>query len=140
MGSDNLTKAERSALMRRVRQSDTAPELVVRSLLHAEGYRYRLHAKELPGRPDIVFRGRRRAIFVHGCFWHRHRCRPGQNVPKSNTEFWLTKFEANMKRDRKARRQLKTSGWLTLVVWECETHSSCRKKLLVKLRKFMSPE
>ena len=113
--------AARSALMRRIRSRDTAPELVVRRVLHQQGYRFRLHAKDLPGRPDIVFRRRRKAIFVHGCFWHRHEgCKRTTN-PRTRIAFWEKKFSANRKRDEAAVSALERAGWDVAVVWECET-------------------
>lgn len=114
------TPAARSYLMSRVKGRDTKPEMVVRRLLHGMGYRFRLQAKELPGRPDIVFRPRRKAIFVHGCFWHRHGCRK-TTTPKSNVAFWEAKFVRNVERDLKALDDLERLGWDVLVVWECET-------------------
>lgn len=105
--------------MGRIRGRDTGPELAIRKLLHAMGYRFRLHARELPGKPDVVFRGRRAAIFVHGCFWHRHDCGLAY-VPKTRPEFWQRKFDGNIARDRKAERELEAMGWRVVVVWECE--------------------
>ena len=113
--------AARSALMRRVRDRDTAPELAVRRLLHRYGYRFRLHAKDLPGRPDIVFRRRRKAIFVHGCFWHRHEGCRRTTSPKTRIAFWEKKFSANRQRDKAAVFALERAGWDVAVVWECET-------------------
>jgi DNA mismatch endonuclease, patch repair protein len=110
---------KRSALMGRIRGRDTGPELTVRRLLHAMGYRFRLHARELPGKPDIVFRSRRVALFVHGCFWHRHDCGLAY-VPKTRSEFWQHKFEGNMARDQRTQRELKSAGWQVVVVWECQ--------------------
>ena len=121
MISNGRTDPARSALMRRVRRRDTGPEMMVRRLLHREGYRFRLHAGELPGRPDIVFRGRRKAIFVHGCFWHRHEGCRRTTTPKTRREFWADKFAANRKRDAVAVSCLKKAGWEVAVVWECET-------------------
>ena len=117
---DSLSASERSERMARVRGKDTKPELAVRSLLHRLGYRYRLHAKELPGRPDLVFRPRRRAIFVHGCFWHRHEGCKLARMPKSRLEFWEPKLEGNRVRDRTNQKALSDMGWRYLVVWECE--------------------
>lgn len=119
---DTLTPAERSERMRRVKSRDTSPELVVRRLLHGMGYRYRLHGSDLPGRPDIVFRRRRKVVFVHGCFWHRHpdpAC-PLARWPKSRLEFWGAKFESNVARDRVVMDQLARLGWRAAVVWECQ--------------------
>lgn len=119
---DTLTKEQRSERMSRVRGKDTAAELVVRRLVFGLGYRYRLHAGDLPGVPDLVFRSRRKVIFVHGCFWHRHRssrCRLAR-VPKTRLDFWLSKLEGNRLRDIRNLRALRHSGWQVLVVWECQ--------------------
>ena len=116
---DNRTTDSRSRLMSRIGSKHTKPELVVRSLLHRLGYRFRLHRKELPGRPDIVFIGRKKAIFVHGCFWHGHGCRIGK-LPKSNLEFWLPKIERNRARDREKRSELEQVGWMVEEIWQCE--------------------
>jgi DNA mismatch endonuclease (patch repair protein) len=108
--------------MSRVRDRNTGPEMRVRRLLHALGYRYRLHRRDLPGKPDLVFPGRRSVIFVHGCFWHRHEspdC-PLARLPKSRQDFWLPKLEANRKRDSANLTQLQILGWRTLTIWECE--------------------
>lgn len=107
--------------MAKVRNRDTKPELIVRSKLHRAGLRFRLQAKELPGRPDIVFRKAKVAVFVHGCFWHRHKGCAKTRMPKSNWEFWAKKFERNMERDRDVLLSLKDMGWSVYVVWECET-------------------
>lgn len=120
---DSLTPEQRSERMGRIRGRDTGPELIVRRLLHRMGFRYRLHARELPGRPDIVFRRRRLAIFVHGCFWHRHPD-PGcklARLPKSRLDFWLPKLEGNLARDLENQGRLETLGWKVLVIWECQT-------------------
>ncbi len=131
---DTVSKTVRSRNMSRIRSRDTKPELVVRRLVYHAGYRYRLHVKELPGKPDLVFRGRRKVIFVHGCFWHRHSCANGRATPWTREEFWQEKFRANKARDRKARQQLRGDGWSVLIVWECETrakdHTALQKKLL----------
>ena len=119
---DTLSPAARSERMSRIRGRNTRPELIVRRLLHSLGYRYRLHRRDLPGRPDIVFPRRRKAIFVHGCFWHRHddpNCRLAR-LPKSRLEFWLPKLEANHLRDVRNQATLVAAGWSILVVWECE--------------------
>lgn len=115
---DQVDAEKRSAIMRSVRSKNTKPEVALRSALHSLGYRFRLHAKELPGRPDIVFRKAKACIFVHGCFWHRHGC-PKTTTPKSNEEFWNSKFEANIFRDAKSVDLLLSTGWRVLVVWEC---------------------
>lgn len=118
---DVVSPEQRSAMMSRIRGRDTKPELVVRRLAHALGYRFRLHRRELPGAPDLVFPGRRKVVFVHGCFWHRHPgCRFAYR-PKSNIGFWEKKFESNIERDARVLRVLRESGWSPLVIWECET-------------------
>lgn len=119
---DTLSPSERSERMSRVRGKDTKPEIAVRRLVHGMGYRYRLHVAGLPGRPDLVFAGRRKIIFVHGCFWHRHpdpRCALAR-LPKSRLDFWVPKLEANRARDETTRRKLIEAGWKSLVVWECQ--------------------
>ncbi len=123
---DTLSPAERSERMGRVRNKDTKPEMLVRRLVHSMGYRYRLHSGKLPGRPDMVFVGRRKVIFVHGCFWHRHAEVTGEacpltRTPKSRLDFWEAKFEGNKERDRRNLANLREDGWDPLVVWECQT-------------------
>jgi len=113
--------AQRSKTMRAVKSKNTSPEITVRRLLHAQGYRYRLHADELPGKPDIVFRPRKKAIFVHGCFWHGHDCRRGARVPNTNQDYWVAKIQRNVERDKVHRAALDSLGWSVLVIWECET-------------------
>jgi len=105
--------------MSRIRGKDTKPELVVRSALHALGFRFRLHVRGLPGSPDLVFPGRRKVVFVHGCFWHGHRCRHGLAQPKSNVGFWRAKLAANIARDARVKRQLRADGWSVATAWEC---------------------
>ena len=117
---DTLTKQERSERMGRVKGADTKPEMVVRRLVHAMGYRYRLHGRDLPGKPDIVFRSRKKVIFVHGCFWHRHpRCKLAR-IPKTRLDFWVPKLEGNRERDIRNQQALGQMGWRYLVIWECE--------------------
>jgi len=106
--------------MRSVRSKDTSPELVVRKLLHAMGYRYRLNNPKLPGKPDIVFAGQPKVIFVHGCFWHGHACKAGNKKPKTNSEYWDHKLRRNRERDAEVQGQLGLAGWQVLVIWECE--------------------
>ncbi|WP_259397709.1 very short patch repair endonuclease, partial [Burkholderia cepacia] len=109
----------RSDNMRRIRSKDTAPEMAVRRLTHGLGYRYRLHRKDIPGKPDLVFPARRKVIFIHGCFWHQHPgCREGR-PPKSNAAYWLPKLERNQQRDKAALEKLAALGWNALVIWEC---------------------
>lgn len=112
--------SDRAALMRRVRQKDTAPEVALRKLLYARGYRFRLHPDSLPGRPDIAMPKHRAVVFVHGCFWHGHRCHHGRQISKSNTSFWVEKIDANRKRDARKTAALRKAGWRVVVVWECE--------------------
>ncbi|MGF6393384.1 DNA mismatch endonuclease (patch repair protein) [Pseudomonas plecoglossicida] len=110
--------------MSRVKSRDTIPELAVRKVLYGMGYRYRLHSTAVPGKPDIVLKRFRAAIFVHGCFWHRHPGCKFAYVPKSRVEFWTKKFEANVRRDETVKKQLSDLGWKSLTIWECETKSS----------------
>ena len=107
--------------MRRVRAKDTQPEITVRRLAHRLGYRFRLHRRDLPGSPDLVFPGRRAVIFVHGCFWHQHDCRRGARRPSSNASYWHPKLERNVERDAVAQERLNGMGWRVMVIWECET-------------------
>jgi DNA mismatch endonuclease (patch repair protein) len=116
---DSLTPEQRSERMSRIRGKDSKAELIVRRLIHAAGFRYRLHVAKLPGKPDLVFPGRRKIIFVHGCFWHRHDCALGR-LPKSRLDFWLPKLEKNRLRDETNRIALAALGWDCRVVWECE--------------------
>jgi DNA mismatch endonuclease (patch repair protein) len=125
---DRLTPERRSKLMSRVGSKNTGPELTVRRALHSLGCRYGLHAKDLPGKPDIVMRSRRAVVFVHGCFWHRHpKCRKSSN-PSTRVDFWTEKFRRNVDRDRANRAALRREHWRVLVVWECETRNSERLK------------
>jgi DNA mismatch endonuclease (patch repair protein) len=105
--------------MQAVRSKDTAIEMRVRRLLHARGYRYRLHRRDLPGCPDLVFSSRRKVVFIHGCFWHGHQCARGKRIPKTNTEYWTAKISRNSARDAKTRARLRELGWKCLAVWEC---------------------
>lgn len=112
---------QRSAIMRAVKGKDTKPEMAVRRALHSLGFRFRLQRRDLPGCPDIVLPGRRLAIFVHGCFWHRHADCRKTTTPKTRIDFWTAKFEANAARDKRVERELVAAGWKVLVVWECQT-------------------
>jgi DNA mismatch endonuclease, patch repair protein len=117
---DTLSRLERSERMRRVKGRDTKPELKLRKLVWGLGYRYRKHRKDVPGQPDLAFVSRKRVIFLHGCFWHRHDCRSGQRLPKSRVKFWSEKFGRNAERDAIVAKSLRLAGWKSLVVWECE--------------------
>lgn len=117
---DTLTVPERSRRMGLIRSSNTVPELTARHFLHAAGLRYRLNNKHLPGKPDLIFPRFRVAMFVHGCFWHRHQGCKVASTPKSNTEFWQEKFSRNVERDIKMSSQLEALGWRVIVLWECE--------------------
>jgi DNA mismatch endonuclease (patch repair protein) len=123
--TDILSPVERSERMARIGSKDTGPELQLRQELHSRGFRYRLHLKELPGRPDIVFPARRIAIFVNGCFWHGHSCAIG-HVPKSNSDFWKKKIQSNRSRDARNIRHLRALGWTVINVWECQLSSKGR--------------
>lgn len=118
--TDVFPESKRSWIMSRVRGKDTSPEIIVRSLIHSLGYRFRLHRKNLPGKPDIIFPCRRKLIFVHGCFWHGHDCTRGNRVPKTNDVYWKDKIGRNIERDKKHQRELSLLGWRTFVIWECQ--------------------
>lgn len=118
--ADTRTKAQRRRIMQSVKGKDTGPEWAVRRLLHRLGYRFRLHRKDLPGKPDLVFPGRKKIVFVHGCYWHAHGCRYGR-PPKSRLDYWLPKLERNKQRDAEKTEVLEVLGWQVLVVWQCET-------------------
>lgn len=135
---DKLTPEERSKNMSRIQSKDTTPEMIVRKLIFSKGYRYRLHRKDLPGKPDIVLPAKKKIVFVHGCFWHQHSD-PKCNItrmPKSKTEYWIAKLKRNVERDTEHQKTLRAKGWKILVVWECETNDI--KKLSRKLDRFLS--
>lgn len=124
-GKDKFTPAERSAIMARVRSWNTTPERIVRSTMHRLGYRYRLHASQLPGKPDLSFPSRRVAVFVHGCFWHRHPgCRRGAALPVAQQDYWSRKFERTIARDTGNQAALEQKGWTVLVIWECQLQNA----------------
>lgn len=123
--------------MRNIRKSDTKPELIVRQLIHGMGYRYRLHCKELPGTPDLVFPRYKKVIFVNGCFWHQHSCRLGRKKPTTNQEYWLPKLARNVKRDQEIQKELLYMGWTVLVLWECEIYAD--DSLVSKVEAFLTP-
>ncbi|MGH6853964.1 MAG: very short patch repair endonuclease [Aestuariivirga sp.] len=116
---DHVPPNKRSQIMAAVKSRDTGPEVAIRRALHRRGYRYALHSVDLPGKPDLVFRSRRKVVFVHGCFWHGHRCKKG-HLPKSKVTFWATKVAANKARDRKVAVSLRRQGWSVLTVWQCK--------------------
>ena len=123
----------RSDIMRAVKRANTAPEIIVRQVLHALGIRFRLHRRDLPGSPDVVLPRFRTVIFVHGCFWHRHPDCRYTTTPKTRQEYWLPKFAANIERDLRKEAQLQALGWRVLLVWECETKQ--REELTLRLRR-----
>lgn len=135
MCADKLSQVERSRLMSRVHGRDTAPERAVRRLLTDMGYRYRLQYKGVPGRPDIAFPGRRKVIWVNGCFWHQHPDCPRATMPKSRKDFWVAKLKGNRKRDLDVQATVQRMGWRTLVIWECELTES--EEMLDRLNQFL---
>lgn len=133
---DKLAPVRRSANMRAIRSKDTKPELIVRSALQQAGFTgYRLHRKDLPGKPDIAFIGRKKAVFVHGCFWHGHDCVEGSRRPRSRQDYWLPKISGNQARDFRHRLTLAAEGWDVLVIWDCETS---REDLADRLMAFLA--
>ena len=134
---DKISPERRSENMRRIRSTGMKPEMAVRKLSHRLGYRYRLHRRDMPGKPDLVFVSRRKVIFVHGCYWHGHGCAVGGTGAKSNTEYWGPKISRNKERDRQAIDALKNGGWDVLVIWECETRDSGSVEKAVK--SFLGP-
>lgn len=133
--TDTISREQRSKVMALVRSKDTKPEMAVRKLVHRLGFRYRLHGQKLPGRPDLVFKKRKKVIFVHGCFWHRHENCKHARLPKSNTEFWIEKLNQNKLRDDKNLGTLTQLGWKSLIIWECETRDivELEKRIIVFL-------
>jgi DNA mismatch endonuclease (patch repair protein) len=129
---DTLSVNERSERMRLVKARDTKPEIELRRIVWSLGYRYRKHRRDVIGQPDIAFLGRKRAIFLHGCFWHRHDCPSGRRAPKTREDFWRAKFERNTARDQEVRRALGAAGWRALVVWECELRDQARVERRVR--------
>ncbi|MGA2084674.1 MAG: DNA mismatch endonuclease Vsr [Terracidiphilus sp.] len=133
--TDRISTPARSQNMRSIRSKDTKPEMRVRLLLYGLGHRYRLHVKSLPGCPDIVFRSRRKALFVHGCFWHQHKGCHDAHLPKSRLSYWGPKLRCNVERDRRNAQLLRDAGWATLTVWACELADE--KALASRLKKFL---
>jgi DNA mismatch endonuclease (patch repair protein) len=135
--ADVLTPEQRSFNMSRIRNRDTRPEMIVRSIVHRLGYRYRLHKSDLPGKPDVVLVRHRKIIDVHGCFFHMHKCRYGSVVPATNAAFWRTKRLSNVERDRRNVKALRRAHWRVMIVWECETRNL--DQLQRKIRRFIEP-
>jgi DNA mismatch endonuclease (patch repair protein) len=133
--TDTLTKKQRSALMARIRGKDTNPERAVRRFLHKNGLRFRLHPRNLPGRPDIVLPRLRTVIFVHGCFWHRHPGCIKTTTPSTRRDFWKTKFRENITRDHRKIAELSAQGWKTLTIWECEVKDARLTRLVSQLKR-----
>jgi DNA mismatch endonuclease, patch repair protein len=129
--ADNLTTEQRKKNMTAIRSRHTKPEIIVRSILHRLGFRFRLHDKKFPGKPDIILPKHKTVIFVHGCFWHQHKGCKRSTIPKSNTDYWIPKLTGNVKRDVQHKADLKKTGWNVAVVWECETKDT--EKLAKKL-------
>ena len=132
---DRISKERRSANMGAVRSRDTGPEKIVRRIVHRMGYRFRLYRNDLPGKPDLVFPGRRAVVFIHGCFWHSHACKRGRLKPETNADFWAVKLAKNAARDKKQIARLHEQGWRTLVVWECTVKDE--RRLGDRLRRFL---
>lgn len=133
--SDKLSKEQRSRNMSKIRGKDTKPELLVRSMLHRMGYRFRVQGRRLPGRPDIVFSARKKVIQIHGCFWHRHDCPNGRSMPSTRKDFWAEKFRGNVERDARNLEKLDALGWSCLTLWECEIKDDA--EIRRRLRKFL---
>jgi DNA mismatch endonuclease (patch repair protein) len=136
--ADTVDRQRRSEIMSRIGPRDTAPELAVRQAAHQMGLRFRLHRKDLPGSPDLVFTKHNLAVFVHGCFWHRHAGCSNATLPKTRTEFWQKKFDGNVARDARNRADLARLGWRSLIIWECEAEDDVRLAKILR-RAFSSP-
>jgi DNA mismatch endonuclease (patch repair protein) len=132
---DHLSKKERSINMSKIKSNDTLPEIRIRKALWKLGYRYRLHYKKLPGKPDIVIVRDKIAIFVHGCFWHRHKNCIEASKPKSNSEYWETKINKNIERDKKNQKNIKKMGWKIIVIWECKITKDIDKNIIMIKKK-----
>ena len=135
--TDKISRAERSRNMSRIKNKDTKPEMIVRKYLFAQGFRYRLHDKNLMGKPDLVLHKYRAVIFIHGCFWHRHKSCHLAYTPKSREEFWLKKFENNVKRDKLVKETLLHDGWRILTIWECALRSKDKNRYLESTAKWL---
>lgn len=130
--TDHLTKKKRSWNMSRIRAKNTKPEIIVRSFLHRNGFRFRLHRKDLPGKPDIVLKKYNTVIFVHGCFWHQHEGCKRATIPETNKEYWIPKLEKNKKRFKEVKKKLEELGWNVAVIWECETKNKNKLREILK--------
>ncbi len=134
--TDVFSTEKRSWIMSQVRGQDTTPEIKVRSMIHRLGYRFRLHRKDLPGNPDLVFPSRKKIIFVHGCFWHGHNCSRGGRIPKANTDYWSNKLRRNIERDRRSQEALRSLGWEILIIWECDLKNP--NKVISSVNRYLS--
>ncbi len=130
--TDIVSQQRRSQIMARIKAVDTAPELIVRRVLHRMGYRFRLHVSDLPGKPDIVLPKHKTVFLVHGCFWHGHTCKDGRHRPKSNTDYWNAKLDGNAARDNRNKRLLRRSGWRIVVIWSCQCTAEARIQSIIK--------
>lgn len=135
--TDVHNKQQRSYNMSRIRDRNTRPEIIVRSLVHQMGFRFRLHRADLPGKPDLVLPRHGKIILVHGCFWHMHRCRYGRVTPKTNAEFWQNKRQGNVDRDRRQQKELRSLGWKVLTIWECWTRNPT-EQVVPRLETFLN--
>jgi DNA mismatch endonuclease (patch repair protein) len=135
---DSLTPAQRRKCMAAIRGKDTTPERIVRSIAHRVGLRFRLHAADLPGKPDLVLRSHRAVVFIHGCYWHMHRCKRGRSTPATNAAFWRAKRERTRVRDRHASAALRRAGWRVVVIWECELRPAGIESVIARLRAIRS--
>jgi DNA mismatch endonuclease, patch repair protein len=133
---DVLTKSQRSFNMSQIRDKNTKPEIKIRSIVHRMGFRYSLHKNNLPGKPDIVLSRLKKIIFVHGCFWHMHKCKYGKVKPATNVNFWQVKRQGNVTRDKRNLKELKKLGWKVLIIWECQTKKA--EKIVKKIKHFLA--
>ena len=136
--ADRLTSEQRSRNMSAIRNKNTGPELFVRRIVHNMGFRFRLHRRDLPGTPDVLLPRHKKAIFIHGCFWHCHKCKVGLAKPASNSLYWENKRANNVRRDKKAVREMRQLGWQVLVVWECEIRNEARVQ--ARIARFLKPK
>ena len=134
-----ISQEQRSKIMASIHRENTRPELLIRKLAHKMGYRFRLHKKNLPGSPDIVFPGLKKIILVHGCFWHRHECPSGRKIPSKNTTYWQRKFANNVARDQRILKELHNHGWKVFIIWECEILASSHELISKLIEEFLGP-